>query len=73
MPPRSPQPAGGAATTAAAESHGLRVGQGVRHAKFGEGIVVRLQGNGTDARAQINFRSVGVKELLLSVAKLQPA
>ncbi len=71
-PPRSPQPAGGAAATAA-ESHGLRVGQGVRHAKFGEGIVVRLQGNGTDARAQINFRSVGVKELLLSVAKLQPA
>ncbi|BAP87600.1 DNA helicase II [Burkholderiales bacterium GJ-E10] len=72
MPPRSPLQAGGAAT-AAAESHGLRVGQGVRHAKFGEGIVVRLQGNGTDARAQINFRSVGVKELLLSVAKLQPA
>ncbi len=71
MPPRPPMPAGGAAT--AAESHGLRVGQGVRHAKFGEGIVVRLQGNGTDARAQINFRSVGVKELLLSVAKLQPA
>ncbi len=69
--PRPPMPAGGAAT--AAESHGLRVGQGVRHAKFGEGIVVRLQGNGTDARAQINFRSVGVKELLLSVAKLQPA
>ena len=50
---------------------GLRIGQGVRHAKFGEGVVVRLQGSGSDARAQINFGAFGVKELLLAVAKLQ--
>ncbi len=57
--------------TEAAQSHGLRIGQGVRHAKFGEGVVVRLQGSGNDARAQINFGALGVKELLLAVAKLQ--
>ncbi len=51
--------------------HGLRIGQGVRHAKFGDGVVVRLQGSGSDARAQINFGAFGVKELLLAVAKLQ--
>ncbi len=53
------------------EGAGLRIGQGVRHAKFGEGVVVRLQGSGSDARAQINFGAFGVKELLLAVAKLQ--
>jgi DNA helicase-2/ATP-dependent DNA helicase PcrA len=62
---------GGGNSAATADSHGLRIGQGVRHAKFGEGVVVRLQGSGNDARAQINFGSFGVKELLLSVAKLQ--
>ncbi len=43
----------------------------MRHAKFGDGVVVRLQGSGNDARAQINFGAFGVKELLLAVAKLQ--
>jgi DNA helicase-2/ATP-dependent DNA helicase PcrA len=59
------------AQASADPGHGLRVGQGVRHAKFGEGVVVRLQGSGADARAQINFGSFGMKELLLSVAKLE--
>jgi DNA helicase-2/ATP-dependent DNA helicase PcrA len=54
------------------DSHVLRIGQGVRHPKFGDGVVVRLQGSGGDARAQINFGAFGVKELLLAVAKLQP-
>jgi len=68
-----PGAAGGMAGTAAAEdTHGLRIGQGVHHAKFGDGVVVRLQGSGNDARAQINFGAYGVKELLLSVAKLEP-
>ena len=54
-----------------ASSPSLQIGQSVRHARFGEGVVVRLQGSGTDARAQINFGAFGTKELLLSVAKLQ--
>jgi len=56
---------------AAGAGSGLRIGQGVRHAKFGDGVIVRLQGSGSDARAQINFGAFGVKELLLAVAKLQ--
>ena len=50
---------------------GFQVGQAVRHPKFGAGIVLRLQGAGSDARAQIRFESAGVKELLLAVAKLE--
>jgi len=52
--------------------HGLRIGQSVFHTKFGEGVVVTLEGRGQDARAQINFGRHGMKWLALSVAKLTP-
>jgi DNA helicase-2/ATP-dependent DNA helicase PcrA len=54
-------------------SHGVRVGQAVRHARFGEGVVINLEGSGDDARAQVNFGPLGVKWLALAVAKLTPA
>ncbi len=57
---------------AARSSHGLRVGQSVFHNKFGEGLIVTLEGNGEDARAQINFGRHGMKWLALAVAKLTP-
>ena len=47
-------------------------GQGVFHTKFGEGVVVTLEGSGDDARAQVNFGRHGMKWLALSVAKLTP-
>ncbi len=50
----------------------LRTGQSVFHAKFGEGVIVTLEGSGADARAQINFGRHGMKWLALSVAKLTP-
>jgi DNA helicase-2/ATP-dependent DNA helicase PcrA len=50
--------------------HGYRIGQSVNHARFGEGVVINLEGNGDDARAQINFGPQGVKWLSLAVAKL---
>jgi DNA helicase-2/ATP-dependent DNA helicase PcrA len=53
-------------------SHGLRSGQSVFHTKFGEGVIVTLEGNGPDARAQVNFGRHGMKWLALSVAKLTP-
>jgi DNA helicase-2/ATP-dependent DNA helicase PcrA len=54
-------------------SHGFRVGQSVHHARFGDGVIIRLEGNGDDARAKINFGPHGVKELLLGMAKLEAA
>ncbi len=56
----------------AAAGHGLRMGQSVFHTKFGEGVVVTLEGSGADARAQVNFGRHGMKWLLLAVAKLTP-
>jgi DNA helicase-2/ATP-dependent DNA helicase PcrA len=55
-----------------APSHGLRVGQGVFHTKFGEGVVLTLEGNGPEARAQVNFGRHGAKWLALAIAKLTP-
>ncbi|MES2993394.1 MAG: UvrD-helicase domain-containing protein [Pseudomonadota bacterium] len=55
-----------------APSHGLRSGQSVFHTKFGEGVIVTLEGTGVDARAQVNFGRHGMKWLALSVAKLTP-
>ncbi|MBA3589716.1 UvrD-helicase domain-containing protein [Methylibium sp.] len=51
---------------------GLRSGQSVFHTKFGEGVIVTLEGVGADARAQVNFGRHGMKWLALSVAKLTP-
>ena len=47
-----------------------RIGQAVQHTKFGEGIVVNIEGGGADARVQVNFRTTGTKWLALEYAKL---
>jgi DNA helicase II / ATP-dependent DNA helicase PcrA len=55
------------------EDSGWRIGQSVRHSRFGLGIIIDAEGRGTDARVQVNFREGGVKWLALEYAKLQPA
>jgi len=52
-------------------SSGWRIGETVAHAKFGEGVIVNIEGGAGAARAQINFGPAGVKVLDLSVAKLE--
>ena len=59
-------------TPRAPASHGLRSGQSVFHTKFGEGVILTLEGHGDDARAQVNFGCHGAKWLQLSIAKLTP-
>jgi DNA helicase-2/ATP-dependent DNA helicase PcrA len=49
---------------------GWRIGESVAHGKFGEGVIVNIEGSGSNARAQINFGSHGMKVLDLSIAKL---
>jgi DNA helicase II / ATP-dependent DNA helicase PcrA len=67
-----PVPAAMASSAAKAAGHGLRQGQSVFHTKFGEGVVVTLEGTGDDARAQVNFGRHGAKWLALTIAKLTP-
>lgn len=51
---------------------GLRLGQRVEHGKFGEGIILRFEGEGPRARVEVNFAAVGSKWLLLELARLSP-
>jgi len=67
---------GGAPAPAAshgADRLGLRVGDDVVHAKFGEGVVLELVGDGDKAEAVVHFRDVGEKRLLLAWAPLARA
>ena len=50
----------------------IKAGMQVFHTKFGEGKVLAIEGQGDDARAQVQFSRHGVKWLALSVAKLTP-
>ncbi len=53
--------------------HGFRIGQQVRHAKFGAGVIVDAEGSGAEARLQVNFGHHGMKWLALAYANLQAA
>lgn len=55
----------------AESSQGLRLGQRVRHPSFGEGVVLSCEGNGNNARLQINFDKAGGKWLVAAYAKLE--
>jgi len=49
----------------------LKAGDHVRHARFGEGVVINYQSVKNDAQATVEFNGVGQKKLLLSFAKLE--
>ena len=50
---------------------GLKVGDDVVHAKFGEGVIIDITGSGDKAEARVRFPGVGEKQLLLSWAPLE--
>jgi DNA helicase II / ATP-dependent DNA helicase PcrA len=50
---------------------GVRLGRRVRHGKFGEGVVLTVEGQGPQARVQVNFEQQGSKWLMLQYAKLE--
>ncbi|WGK64802.1 ATP-dependent helicase [Croceiramulus getboli] len=49
----------------------LAPGTRVKHSRFGEGVVVKIEGAGQDKKAEIEFDPGGVKKLLLRFAKLE--
>ena len=49
----------------------ISLGQRVAHRKFGEGVVLNYEGQGSNARVQVNFDAAGSKWLVLSYAKLE--
>ncbi|WP_104736043.1 ATP-dependent helicase [Hanstruepera ponticola] len=49
----------------------LAVGNIVEHLRFGKGEVLKIEGTGSDVKAEIKFNNGGVKKLLLRFAKLE--
>ncbi|HPG93818.1 MAG TPA: DNA helicase II [Dokdonella sp.] len=49
---------------------GLKLGQRVRHAHFGEGVIIDYEGSGAHTRVQVNFENAGQKWLVLAYANL---
>ena len=54
-----------------ADRLGLRVGDDVRHAQWGDGVIVDISGSGDDTEASVRFPEAGEKRLLLSWAPLE--
>ncbi|MCU7799064.1 MAG: DNA helicase II [gamma proteobacterium symbiont of Lucinoma myriamae] len=46
------------------------IGQRVSHKKFGDGIVVDIEGSGSRARVQVSFDNNGTRWLMLNIANL---
>jgi DNA helicase-2/ATP-dependent DNA helicase PcrA len=57
-------------STAPGAEVGVRLGQRVRHGKFGDGVILNCEGQGAHARVEVNFENVGTKWLVLSYANL---
>ncbi|MCS3903202.1 DNA helicase-2/ATP-dependent DNA helicase PcrA [Methylohalomonas lacus] len=58
-------------TASIREETGFTLGQRVRHAKFGEGTVLNLEGSGSQTRLQVNFEHGGSKWLVAAYAPLE--
>ncbi len=56
-----------------AETLGLRAGETIVHARYGEGVVIDVAGQGADAEATIRFPGVGEKRFSLHMAPIKRA
>jgi DNA helicase-2/ATP-dependent DNA helicase PcrA len=56
-----------------AEKLGLAVGDRVVHDRFGPGVVIRVEGEGSHARAAVTFDDHGTKHLVLAMTPLHRA
>ena len=69
--PARRRPPGGPARRAPHTS-GYRLGDKVRHQKYGVGTVMKFEGDGDDTKLTVYFRSAGLKKLVVKYAGLQP-
>jgi DNA helicase-2/ATP-dependent DNA helicase PcrA len=70
-PKRAARRAGRSSLKQAADTEmGIRLGQRVRHGKFGDGVVLNYEGHGAHTRVEVNFEKAGTKWLVLSYANL---
>jgi DNA helicase-2/ATP-dependent DNA helicase PcrA len=61
----------GSGVESGSDNGDFRLGQRVEHPKFGEGVVLMYEGQGSHARVQVNFENAGAKWLVVAYANLQ--
>jgi DNA helicase-2/ATP-dependent DNA helicase PcrA len=54
-----------------AQDKGLKVGDDVRHPKYGEGVIISLRGSGESTEATIRFPQAGTKTFVLAWTPLE--
>ncbi|MDU8924481.1 DNA helicase II [Pasteurellaceae bacterium LIM206] len=54
-----------------ANNNGWKTGQKVKHAKFGQGTIINVEGSDTNTRLQIAFQGQGIKWLIAHLTKLE--
>lgn len=59
------------AAPAGPSAGGLSVGMWIEHERFGKGKVTRVEGNGDNCKATVQFQHAGVKQLLLKFARFK--
>jgi DNA helicase-2/ATP-dependent DNA helicase PcrA len=69
----SGQSAGGKSSSAGQSASGYRVGARVRHAKYGQGVVIKVEGAGEEAKLTVSFPGYGQKKFVAKFAALEKA
>ncbi|WP_304326292.1 ATP-dependent helicase [Phocaeicola plebeius] len=59
------------AAPAGPSAGGLSAGMWIEHERFGKGEVTRVEGNGDNCKATVQFQHAGVKQLLLKFARFK--
>jgi DNA helicase-2/ATP-dependent DNA helicase PcrA len=57
--------------TTGAEALGLRIGDSVSHARYGDGVIIDIRGEGDKAEATVRFREAGQRTFILAWSPLQ--
>ncbi len=70
-PPGEPSRRRSRAAQLPGEELPMRLGTRVRHAKFGEGTILRFEGQGDSRQVHVNFENVGQKILMYELARLE--
>ena len=71
VPPRTLRRIPDASPSAAPSTGGLSAGMWIEHERFGKGEVTRVEGNGDNCKATVQFQHAGVKQLLLKFARFK--
>jgi DNA helicase-2/ATP-dependent DNA helicase PcrA len=70
---KSSTPASGSGSSGNQSAAGFRVGARVRHAKYGQGLVLKVEGAGEEAKLTVSFPGYGQKKFVAKFAALEKA